>query len=385
LAVCVLVGAILSSCADGTNVDPESGSPTIRSTGSIVFAEGQPPPTRLYARTPGEDAVPLVSDDLLKGSVAWSPDGDSIAFTEYDLDRWVERLVLVRGNGTDERVVCESCTATFEVQRQETCGIDSCSEPGAWPMANRIAWSPSGDAIAAIAADGSATTIIDVATGSARHVDVPGSSRGLSWSPDGSALAVTVDARGDAAGLYVVEAATGVSTQLLAAEPYYAPPAWSSNGIIAFPKRVNVNGGLMAELLYVEVDSGQSRTVLDANVLFEIYDLEWSPDGTRLAVLHHPVEPPTAALLTIDQTGAGVQMIALCENGTDPDGLCTTNGGEVSWSGDGRSIAFENTDGQRRGFLALDLFTGERSWLTDGGYGCCISWQPATAESGPTA
>jgi Tol biopolymer transport system component len=134
----------------------------------------------------------------------------------------------------------------------------------------------------------------------------------------------------------------------------------------------------------VDAATGEGRVVLGTDAFFEIYDLEWSPDGSRLAVLHHPVEPPSAALLTIGADGTGVRMVALCENGDDTDGLCPPNGGEVVWSPDGRSLLFDNYatadfpwGEERRTLVRLNLDTHAVTPLSVGlDHGCCIASQP---------
>lgn len=111
----------------------------------------------------------------------------------------------------------------------------------------------------------------------------------------------------------------------------------------------------------VDAQDGSSRKVLGTDDLFEIYDLEWSPDGSQLAVLNHPVVPPTAGLLTMAPDGSDVRLVALCENGKDRDRLCPSNGGGVAWSSEGRELAFRNYDGRRAALSLLRI--GERACL----------------------
>jgi hypothetical protein len=140
---------------------------------------------------------------------------------------------------------------------------------------------------------------------------------------------------------------------------------------------VDLSGDLHAELVCVDPGSGAWHTVLGADDLYEDDDLEWSPDGSRLAVLHHPVDPPTAGLLTVAVDGSAVQMVALCENGKDADGLCSSNNGSVAWSPDGGSLAFENYDGSSHAFAVLDLASGTASPISGTRVpGCCLAWQP---------
>jgi len=363
---------------------PSSSAPPVES-GSAAFAASGPNGVQIFSSNGGTTPQELTSDRTVKGPVAWSPDGTLIAFTSYDVSTWTERLEVMSFDGSKRRIICEGCTSTFSVQKQQECGIDSCSGPGAAAIPNRLAWSPDGSVIAAVPARGTKLTLVHPDGSDAGSVSMPGLIDGVSWSADGSRIAVTVQT--GEPGLYVVNVGSGQPpVALLHADPYYAPPAWSPNGgSIAFPRLVKVNDNNMAELDFVDPSTGESRKVLGADSLFEIYDLEWSPDGSRLAVLHHPVDPPTAALLTVNAQGDDVQMVALCENGTDADGLCTQNGGEVSWLGND-TLAFENFDGSRRGFLALDIDTGDRSWLTTSTeeLGCCLAGQPRASSAGAT-
>jgi Tol biopolymer transport system component len=376
LALTVL--ALTDGC--GTNTSDQNHGPAASAPdGRILQAQSGSEPGQLVLSSPdGTNAQTLTDDDFLKGPVSWAPDGSRIAFTTYDVNRWVERLELIEPDGSGRTILCEACTTTFFVQRERECGIDSCSDPGAWPATGRLAWAPNGSEIAAAPAQGDTITLVDPRSGEASRLSAPGNVSGISWSPDSSALAVTINEPG-LPGLYVIAARSGERTRLLPDIPYYAPPAWSPDGsTIAFPGLVRTGGGSKAQLVFVDAATGVARVVLGTDSFFEIYDLEWSPDGSELAVLHHPVDPPTAALLTIDDSGKHVAMVALCENVEDADGLCTTNGGEVSWSPDGDSLLFENDDAGRRGYISVELSTGQRTWLTSGEDppGCCVAWQP---------
>jgi hypothetical protein len=115
---------------------------------------------------------------------------------------------------------------------------------------------------------------------------------------------------------------------------------------------------------------------MDDRSTFGVYDIEWSPGGSRLAVTYHPIEPPTAALMTMASDGSDVRMEALCENGVDKDGLCPPNGDAVVWSPDGHDLLFGNVgDSERRAFVVL---AADGAAVPVSGSlvpGCCIAWQ----------
>jgi Tol biopolymer transport system component len=352
-----------------TASEPDEGPITVGGSGS-----GEPDPARIYVVDPdGTHRRAVTGASLLKGSLAWSPDGSMLAFTTFDLDRMRERLSVMTSTGADRRVICTGCTGTFWVDTDGGICVDG-GCPAAAPFADRLTWSPDGKWLAAPSMHDGGLVIVDVATGAPHVTSALGAVSGTSWSPDGSELAVSVDGE----GLYVVRAPDGVPTLLHAGDPYMgSPPAWSRDGsTIAFGQAVRLRGDLRAKLLFVEVDDGSSRRILGPGMLFEIYDLEWSPSGDRLAVLHHPVHPPTAALLTVATDGSDVRMVALCENGRDDDGLCSSNGGGVAWSQAGRKLAFRNYDGRRSALTVL--VTGGRALPISGALtlGCCFAWSP---------
>ena len=330
-------------------------------------------PTRIYVVHPdGSHRRALTGASLLKGSLAWSPDGSTLAFTTFDLDRMSERLSLMSSNGTERRVLCKECTGTFWIAPEdETCVDGDC--PRAAPFIDRLTWSPDGRWLAAPSTPDGGLVVIEAATGDVHHV-VLGPVSGTSWAPDSASVAVSVD--GDEPGLYLVQVPTGVTTLLHQGDPYNgSPPAWSRDGsTIAFGQAARVDGDVYAKLLFIDADDGSSVKVLGTRTLFSIYDLEWSPSGHRLAVQHHPVNPPTAGLLTTADDGSDIRMVALCENGRDEDHLCPSNGGGVAWSPAGRKLAFRNYDGRRSAVSVLRI--GGRAIPVSGRLapGCCLAW-----------
>lgn len=335
--------------------------------------EQDPMPTQIYTVNPNGSGLRRVTDDAtLKGSLAWSPDASELAFTSYDLERKVEQLSVIAADGSERRLVCEACTGTFFVVPDDEVCFEVCSPPTA--LEDLLTWSPDGAWIAAPLTQDGGLALIEPTTGVVKEAASLDRVGGTSWSPDGRRLAVSVG--GKEPGLWIVDAAENGAALLLAADPY-GPPAWSPDGsTIAVGRTAKIGGSSRAELVFVNAIEGSERTVLGPDTLFELYDLEWSPDGTRLAVLHHPVDPPTAALLTVAADGSDPQMLALCENGNDRDGLCTSNGGGVSWSPDGSAITFDNYDGERHAFSVLTLGGTAMPISAELDPRCCIAWSP---------
>jgi len=354
-----------------TASEPASGSTT-----GVGSGGDRSRPTRIYVVNPdGTQRGAVTRASLLKGSLAWSPDGSMLAFTTFDLDRMHERLSVMSPTGAERRVICKECTGTFWVAPEDEICVDG-GCPKAAPFADRLTWSPDGRWLAAPSTPDGGLAIVEVATGEVHVTSELGPVSGTSWSPEGSELAVAVD--GESEGLYVVQVPDGAPTLLHAGDPYTgSPPAWSRDGsTIAFGQAVRAQGDLHAKLLFIDADDGSSRKILGPRVLYEIYDLEWSPSGDRLAVLHHPVDPPTAALLTMATDGSDVRMVALCESGRDEDRLCPSNGGGVAWSPTGRKLAFRNYDG-RSSALSVFKIGGRAAAISDGlTFGCCFAWAP---------
>jgi len=349
----------------------------------FVMCSDEPgPPDQIYtARGDGTDLRQLTDGKTIKGSLAWSPDGTRLAFAAYDLEREAEQLLVMSSDGKDGGLVCEGCTATFWVPKEgETITFEGCYN-GPGPYANRLTWSPDGATLAAPAHAVQGVALIDVASGKIRTVETPGSVQGTSWSPDGSKLALSVRGARAGGGLFVLELETGKVMALLEAEPYAgSPPAWSPDGsLIAFARAVR-DGALRAEVDIVEEAAGRSQTILGSDDLFEVYDLAWSPDGTRLAVMHHPVDPPTAGILTIAADGSDVRLVALCESGRDKDGICSSNEGGFDWAPDGRALVFDNYDGEGRALSVVGLDGSVTPLSGDLVPGCCVAWQSVATD-----
>ena len=246
----------------------------------------------------------------------------------------------------------------FLAKGTDTTGLDFASP----------AWSPDGSRLAFLAGDIGSGPVGDLAvfvanadgTGMRKVVDCPGKgscgierTAGLSWSPDGSRLALVGD------GLYVLDVDAGRLQQLTAA-PVAAAPAWSPDGTrIAYARRADVQ--------VVEVDGAVTATVND---LTDAETIDWSPDGTRLAVsagggiyLAALGRPPTVTVTA--------EKVVAQRTGEGP--------GAASWSPDGRSLSYFSTPRTSDGFIAqlrlLDVATGDDRVLYESP--CCVAiWSP---------
>ena len=161
-------------------------------------------------------------------------------------------------------------------------------------------------------------------------------------------------------------------------------PNWSPDGgLIEFQRLVRVDGDIRSELFVVNEDGTDEQMILDATDNFGVYDVDWSPDGTRLAAVYHPVDPPTAALLTLAADGSDLTTIALCENGKDQDGLCPPNDGRVEWSPDGKLLAFANYADTGRSITLLALDGRAVTIPAEASLTSSLSWQPGPLAGNP--
>lgn len=137
-----------------------ASKPEAAPEGQVIIASGDHGlrPTWIYvARPDGSNRRRLTGASLMKGSLAWSPDGAMLAFTTYDPDRKNERLSIMSRTGADRHVFCKDCTATFWVMPEDEVCIDWCDE--VIPFSDRLAWSPDGRWLAAPRAGGGLSLI----------------------------------------------------------------------------------------------------------------------------------------------------------------------------------------------------------------------------------
>jgi Tol biopolymer transport system component len=329
-----------------------------------------PDPSDIYTVAPdGTGLRRITTDGDPKGPLAWSPDGRTLAYTASPIGGETAQLWVVDADGQNARMVCAGCDGTFDVPRPNATQ----GGPFVW-FPRMIAWSPSGRWIASTASGGG-LALIRPTTG--QVVAVPtGDVGGLSWSPDSSSIAIMVQWE----GLEIYDLSTDQLRHLASNElGLMGPVAWSPDGsTIAYANAVKVGDAIREGVIAVDPSGHNARTLMPDRSTFGVYDLRWSPDGSRLAVTYHPIDPPTAALLTMAADGSDVRTEALCEDSHETDGLCPPNGDIVLWSPDGTQLLFDNfSDPGGHAFVVL---AADRSAVQISGTlvpGCCISWQPS--------
>ena len=334
---------------------------------STLESPAPPPPTDIYTvAADGSGLRRLTTDGAPKGSLAWSPDGTTLAYTVYPLGASREQLWAIDASGTHRRLLCTGCTATFKLPYPNSVG-DSYIGPA--PYSDRLAWSPSGGVLAAPAYQQGGITLIDPTSKRIRKV---ASARvaGISWSPDGTSLAVAESRK----GLAILDVATSRLRLVNGMTTLYGPVAWSPDGgEIAVANTYVGPSAIRQGLVGVNPDTGRTTTLLPDDSTFGVYALGWSPDSSEVVVLHHPIHPPTEALLAVSRDGSEIRMIALCENGSDKDGLCPAIG--VARSPDGDRLLFANYAASSPPALVVLPPTGVPIRIS--GLlvpGCCFAW-----------
>jgi WD40 repeat protein len=229
--------------------------------------------------------------------MSWSPDGSSLVYAAPD-----GVFVLV--------------VDTHDTRQLVPCGTDR--------HACTVAWSPTGNEIAVahdevlevVSVDGGRETPVR----SFPRVDLI---RDPSWSPDGEQLAFTViGPSGTPRALYTVARDGSDLTRIVEGTPEAIgpwAPSWSPDGSrIAYIDSNAWGKGHRAWKLNVTVvdPDGTNPTVLMGAgrcfCLGLVPGLDWSPDGTRLAlVIPRPVgdKPDPGVLYTVDADGAGLTLL----------------------------------------------------------------------------
>jgi Tol biopolymer transport system component len=226
---------------------------------------------------------------------------------------------------------------------------------------------------------------------------------GPRFSPDGSRLAMWVQAGGELGQVWVRDLGRGTMTRLtLEGEGYW--PVWSPDGRrIAFPRRRDSSPAV--NLAWIEADGSRSAEWLTQSELSE-QPTTWTPDGKTL--IYHRNDHPESAwdVMALEPTEGGEPRVLL---GTrfyemladlSPDGrwiayasdesggfevyvrsypdlkrkwqISTGGGIEPAWSADGRELFYRDEEG--RTMMAVPIATepefapGRPEMLFEGDY-----------------
>jgi Tol biopolymer transport system component len=152
---------------------------------------------------------------------------------------------------------------------------------------------------------------------------------GWAWSGDGARLAIVGDR-----DVSIYDAATGQTVEIGEVE---GPPTWSPDGTRF------VFGEQGGSIYSVDVRTGERRLLvrLPGDNLDSVDRIEWSPDGSRLAIVND-LEPGLFRLFMLNADGSDIRVVAE-----------DVNVSGLAWSPDGTRIAFaESSDPELRIWVA---------------------------------
>ena len=188
-------------------------------------------------------------------------------------------------------------------------------------------------------------TVTTLATGASRRIG-PGEESSAGWSPDGTHLAYSGR---EQVGLYVVDVRGGPRHTLLRRSTTWSP-SWSPDGRwIAFARQIGY-GPVVVDVIHPD---GTGLRRLTRYAPGGLDDLAWSHDG-RLAFFGLPGNGDRAHLVVVDRDMRHVDV-----------SRTSLDGGTVSWSPDGRRIAYAaNEEAPSAGIYTSDPDGGDRRRLT---------------------
>jgi TolB protein len=253
--------------------------------GDLIAYSCKEPKNAWYAicamKSDGSEARRLTSG-LTTSDPAWSPDGRKIAFTRNE-------GVGESTTFTDDDVfVMDADGEDVEQLTPEQDGV----------MSGQPAWSPDGSQIAFLRGQSVHSAVpsrfgdlmVMSADGSEVRRLARGPANAPSWSPDGREIAFVRGARlnrNDATmDVYVVAAEGGEPRRLTSSREFDETPAWSRDGRrIAFARSTFESQFTGKTSIYVVERDGTGERLLLEHQLFSAYSssLSWSPDGRTIA------------------------------------------------------------------------------------------------------
>jgi dipeptidyl aminopeptidase/acylaminoacyl peptidase len=213
-----------------------------------------------------------------------------------------------------ERFTLRSCTRVDDVPQDRTCA-GSYDAPAYSPNGDQLLVD-AGDQLAMLGSDGSDFRLLPQQT---TNDGAP------AWAPDGSRFVFTGVAEGaDEPDLYVYSLARGRSRRLTTTGG--AAPAWSSRGRIVYVADYAAPVGRQptGRLALINPDGSGRRRLTRKDGLAP----NWSPHGTKIAFIRK------ARLYVIGADGKGLRRVGGRRFSFDAD--------DVTWSPDGRYLAFHN-------------------------------------------
>ena len=225
------------------------------------------------------------------------------------------------------------------------------------------AWSPDGSKIAFVSlrdgnydiyvmsSDGSGVTNI---TNTTWTEDNPVENSEPAWSPDGSKIAFRSVRGGQPGGIWVMNSDGSDPTQLTNGAERI--PAWSPDGRKiavrkeSFIDRGNGTSGTSIDIVVMNSDGSDPLPVF-TSVIACAFNLEWSPDGSRIAFDGCDY---TYSIQIMNSDGSGLTQL-LPRN---------QNNGHPTWSPDGQRIAFWSDRGDVVTYTDIYVMNTDGTGLT---------------------
>lgn len=299
--VVAAAGLVLVARAFRTDEQPPAPASTV-GNGLIAFSRGGSE-AGLYVMRPNGTGIRRLSFEAVDTDPAWSPDGSRIAFVG-GLSNAEAGIYVMNADGTG-------------VQRVTNGGsfVDGSDLGPAWsPDGARIAFAREGREEDAETGNADIYAVNPDGTDLVRLTDGPVMEYEPAWSPDGSQMAfvgydlATGGEPPSPVRLYVMRAdGTGVTE---VGPENVEGPAWSPDGSeIAYVD--TESGSIMA----IRPDGSGQRRILDVAELIGgvhlVYDVTWSPDGTKLAFMAGPEATDTHIYVV---NGDGTRLAQLTDD-----------------------------------------------------------------------
>ncbi|WP_406511223.1 serine/threonine-protein kinase [Streptomyces sp. NBC_00161] len=170
----------------------------------------------------------------------------------------------------------------------------------------RVSWSPDGSQLAVLRKkDGvQQLFVVGVADGTARQLTSGGSQvEDPAWSPDGKSIAVCLQTAPENWQIHLVDpAAPSLAPQQVTRLPHPAlDPVWSPDGSTFAYTAGTYGTGTQGDIRLVDADGSDDRELV-ATSAHEM-DPAWSVDGTWVAFVRGPYEKPVIWAVRADKTG----------------------------------------------------------------------------------
>lgn len=372
------VNTLVTLAEEGVNgwwrVESEAGNGWVREGIPLIGTAGNMLPTLAPICPYTEDRVLFLSYDNALGSNLYTVgrDGTHLCNLSYGLQRdfevydwspdgeWVVYSAVIElgsqcSYGCDGELYVESVDGS--VLRRLTFG----------QHAGHVKWSPDGEWLA-VQVDGdepNTRTVRLIAPDGSDERTLVTNKDGfalMDWSPDGKQLAVVENANLNAdfyQFIRLIDVETGDSQILYESRWRIESIDWSPDGMFIVVATYDPTARQL--LLEIEIDTGESRELVDVETLGGVY----SPDGSRVAFWRTDLGAPQW-LEVVDRTTGEITRLV---------GLPGVNGRGVSWTPEGDAVLVGSS-----GVMQVDASDGSLRSLFVGSFGS--NWYPPLVQPG---